>query len=148
MLGPTSRTDKRSKKALKMSLINNAAETTAASSPKSKSSQNEFQINPLDNNIPNPTDDLHQQSITPTTSKPYISTEFKCTLSSPYIECIAPNQKGNFITSICIDELNGWLLSGQCSGTLNAWKIPTLSNNKNNKNTKIYECRNLMQCEE
>ena len=85
------------------------------------------------------------------------SSHFQCTLSSPWTEWIAPNQKGNFMTALCIDELNGWLLCGQTSGTLNAWKIPTAPSNTSEAARKredhkakrrVFECRNLLKSEE
>ena len=125
-----------------MSLINNEADS--AITPTKKSSADTVTTSSTANhNTPSPAPN-----------------HFQCTLSSPWTEWIAPNQKGNFMTALCIDELNGWLLCGQTSGTLNAWKIPTApytasekegspsSNSSDNGGRRVFECRNLLKSEE
>eukprot|EP01084_Bolivina_argentea_P206393 352408_1 len=128
---PTGRTDrdsrKKTKKSLKISLIDAEASASQISAEHKT---------PRTNESPSPM----AATYTSLTKEPTDDTEpittptldgFKCTLgASRYIECIAPNQKGNFIISLCIDELNGWILAGQCSGTLNAWKIPQNTSQK------------------
>jgi len=57
------------------------------------------------------------------------------------------------MTALCIDELNGWLLCGQTSGTLNAWKLPTAPRSDSEaegrwRSRRVFECRNLLESEE
>ena len=73
--------------------------------------------------------------------------KFELTVRTPIIHWIAPNQKGNFITCLAIDDENGFCIAGQCSGTINCWKIPTIiqnntSNNNNSNNNNASNASN------
>ncbi|ETO32704.1 hypothetical protein RFI_04414 [Reticulomyxa filosa] len=51
---------------------------------------------------------------------------FQPQLQSPLVYQIAPTPKGNCVSCFDVDEKHGWLISGQMSGTINAWKLPKL----------------------
>eukprot|EP00485_Elphidium_margaritaceum_P000242 CAMPEP_0202695264 /NCGR_PEP_ID=MMETSP1385-20130828/8901_1 /ASSEMBLY_ACC=CAM_ASM_000861 /TAXON_ID=933848 /ORGANISM="Elphidium margaritaceum" /LENGTH=581 /DNA_ID=CAMNT_0049351263 /DNA_START=79 /DNA_END=1824 /DNA_ORIENTATION=- len=127
--------------------------------PRSKPNSQGLQLSLIDNASDNVNKTMQtQDSSKSQLTRHTVNNEFTPTLKHAYIECIAPNQKGNFNTAICIDELNGWLIAGQTSGTLNAWKIPAdlsslvLQRRRANHNSKlkqhVFECRNLMPYEE